>query len=223
MMASLIATAIGTAMSVAATIQQSQAQARQQEFQGEMAKYQAGVAKYQADIQRENARLAEEQASAERWAGFENAQAERLKTARLIGQQRAQAGASGVAVDLGSFEDVAEDTAGRGEIDAINTYNKGIDSGYNHELQAWGYQTQAAGTDAQAAAYNAQGDMLSSAAGATRTTGVLSALGQGIGGIGDMGSTWAHFDARYGTPNTGTKTQYWDRALNQYVPSPVRH
>lgn len=209
MTASLIATAIGTVMSVAGSIQQSQAQARQQEYQGKMARY-------QADIARENNRLAEEQASAQRQAGFENAQAKRLETARLIGQQRAIAGASGVAVDMGSFEDVAEDTAGRGEIDAVNIYNKGIDQGYNTELQAWGYRSQAAGYDAQAGAYE-------SAAGQTASSGILSAIGAGIGGIADMGSTWAHFDARYGTPNTGTKTQYWDRALNQYVPSPVRH
>ena len=207
MMASLIATAIGTAISVASSIQQSQQQARQQEYQGKMARY-------QADIQRQNQQLAEEQASAERKAGYENMSAERLKTARLIGQQRALAGASGVAVDMGSFEDVAEDTASRGEIDAVNVYNKGIDSGYNAEIQAWNYGSSAAGLDAQASAYE-------SAAGQTRSAGVLSAIGQGIGGIADMGSTWARFS---NSPTGGAgKPQYWDRALNAYVDKPVRH
>ena len=221
MMASLIATALATVTSVSSSIQQSQQQARAQENQAKMAKYQGEVAKYQADVQRQNAKLAEDQASAERAAGMENAAAERLKTARLIGQQRAQAGASGVAVDMGSFEDVAEDTASRGEIDAINTYNRGIDAGYNSELQAWGYRSQAAGTDAQAGAYGAQADMLSSAAGQTRSNGMLAAVGAGLGGIADIGSTWAKFND---TPMGGAgKTQYWDRALNAYVPSPVRH
>ena len=234
MAATLVTTALATAVSVVQSIQQSQAQAAQQEYQSKMAennaklsKYQSDVAKYQADVQRKNAELAEDQASAERAAGFEAQQAERLKTAQLIGRQRAQAGASGVAVDLGSFADVAEDTAARGDIDAINQYNRGIDQGYNTELQAWGYKTQAQGTDAQAAgylnqagAYEAQASMLSSQASQTRGAGALSALGAGLGGIADMGSTWAKFND---TPTGGTKTQYWDRALNQYVPSPVRH
>lgn len=193
MMASLIATAISTAISVAGTIQQSQQQARQQEYQGKMARY-------QADIQRQNAQLAEEQASAERKAGYEAMSAERMKTARLIGQQRAIAGASGAAVDEGSFEDVAEDTAGRGEIDAVNAYNKGIDSGYNAEIQAWNYRSSAAGLDAQASAYE-------SAAGQTRSAGVLSAIGQGIGGIADMGSTWAKFN-----DNPGNTKGFFERS-----------
>lgn len=191
MAASMAMSAIGTGIGVAGSIQQSQAQARQQEYQGKMARY-------QADIARENNRLAEEQASAQRKSGYENMTAERLKTAQMIGRQRAQAGASGVAVDMGSFEDVAEDTAGRGEIDAVNAYNKGIDQGYNTELQAWGYRSQAAGYDAQAGAYD-------SAAGTTASSGVLSAIGAGIGGIADMGTTWAHFDARYGQSSTGPK------------------
>jgi len=193
MMASLIMSAIGTAISVAASIQQSQAQAAQQE--------------YQAKIARRNSELAEQQASAQRMQGYEEMQNERLKTARLIGQQRAQAGASGVAVDSGSFLDVAEDTAARGEIGAINAYHKGLDAGYNSEIQAWNYESQAAGYDY--------------AAGQAQSSGVLSAIGQGIGGIADMGSTWAKFSD---TPTGGGgKSQYWDRALNAYVDKPVRH
>ena len=193
MTASLIATAVSTAIGVASTIQQSQAQAAQME--------------YQSKVAQRNADLAEQQASAQRMQGFEEMQTERLKTARLIGQQRAQAGASGVAVDSGSFLDVAEDTAARGDIAAINAYNKGIDSGYNSEIQAWNYESQAAGYDY--------------AAGQAQSSGVLSAIGQGIGGIADMGSTWAKFSD---TPTGGgSKAQYWDRALNAYVDKPVRH
>ena len=177
MMASLIMSAIGTAIGVAGSIAQSQAQASQQE--------------YQAKIARRNSELAEQQASAQRMQGFENMQTERLKTAKLIGQQRAQAGASGVAVDSGSFLDVAEDTAARGDIAAINSFNQGIDQAYNSEIQSWNYASQAAGYE--------------SAASSTASTGVLSAIGQGIGGIADIGSTWATFDAKYGQASTGPK------------------
>jgi hypothetical protein len=206
MMASLIATAIGTAISVAGAITQSQAQARQQS-------YQSDLAQYQADVQRENSKLAEQQASAERKAGYENMQNERLKTAKLISHQRALAGASGAAVDQGSFEDVAEDTAALREIDAINAYNKGIDAGYNSEIQAWNYRSSAGGYDAQASAYDA-------ASQSTAATGTLAAIGQGIGGIAQMGSTWASFGQGAGGAGGG---QYWDRALGKYTSSPVRH
>lgn len=193
MMASLIMSAIGTAIGVAGSIQQSQVQAAQMEYQGEVA--------------RRNAKLAEQQASAQRMQGYEAMATERLKTAKLIGQQRAQAGASGVSLDSGSILDVAEDTAATGEMQAINTYNQGIDSGYNSEIQAWNYESQAAGYD--------------SAAGQARSSGLMSAIGQGIGGIADMGSTWAKFSNP--EPTGKGKTQYWDRALNAYVDKPVRH
>jgi len=193
MMASLIMSAVGTAIGVAGSIQQSQAQAAQME--------------YQSEIANRNAKLAEQQASAQRMQGYEAMAAERLKTAKLIGQQRAQAGASGVSLDSGSILDVAEDTAATGEMNAINAFNQGIDSGYNSEIQAWNYESQAAGYD--------------SAAGQARSSGLMSAVGQGIGGIADMGSTWAKFSNP--APTGGGKTQYWDRALNAYVDKPVRH
>lgn len=174
---SLTMAAIGTAVSVASGVQQAQAQQAQ--------------AEYQSKVARRNAELAEQQASAQRMQGYEQMQAERLKTARLIGQQRAQAGASGVAVDSGSFEDVAEDTKAAGEFDAINAYNQGIDRAYNSEIQAWNYNSQAEG-------YQAQADAIGS-------TSTLSAIGSGIGGIANMGSTWAQFDAKYGDHTSGPK------------------
>ena len=178
---SLAMTAIGTVAGIASSASQAQAQSAQ--------------AEYQSKIAQRNADLAEQQASAQRMQGYENMAAERLKTARLIGQQRAQAGASGVAVDSGSFLDVAEDTAARGDIAAINAYNKGIDTGYNSEIQAWNYESQAAGYD-----YSA---------GQAQSAGVLSAIGQGIGGIADMGSTWAKFN-----DNPAPKTTLNQRAAS---------
>ena len=176
MVASLAATAISTGIGVYSSIKQGQAQQAQ--------------AEYQSKVARRNADLAEQQASAQRMQGYEAMQAERLKTARLIGQQRAQAGASGVAVDSGSFEDVAEDTKAAGEFDAINAYNQGIDRAYNSEIQAWNYDSQAEG-------YSAQAD-------AAGQSALLGAIGQGIGGIAQMGSTWAKFNDAPG----GAKPKY---------------
>ena len=158
---SLGATALGTGMGVISSIQQGKAQAAQ--------------AQYQADVARQNQELAERQAGAERREGYEAMIATRQETARLIGRQRAAAGASGAAVDVGSNLDLQADTAAQGEIDA------GLDSAYNYELQAHNYRQQAA-------AYDAQGR------GASRA-GYLNAMSAAVGGIAEMGSTWAGYKA----------------------------
>lgn len=182
--ASLAATAVSTGIGVYQSIQQGKAQQAQ--------------ANYQAKVARANAQMAEQQASAERRQGYENMLNTRRKAAALIGSQRAAAGASGAAVDFGSFADVAEDTAMKAEFDAINAYNQGIDRGYNSEIQAWNYGSQAQG-------YEAQGS-------AARSAGNLGAIGTAIGGIAEMGSTWAKFQQPGGV---GKMT--YDPALGTYV------
>ena len=113
--------------------------------QGKAAQSQAD---YQAKVAKQNQDLAEQQASAERMAGYEEAQATRRRAAQVIGSQRAAAGASGAVVDFGSNLDLQADTAGQAEIDAINAYNKGIDSAYNSQIQAWNYGQQATAYEA---------------------------------------------------------------------------
>ena len=164
---SLGATALGTGMGVISSIRQGKAQAAQ--------------AQYQADVARQNQELAERQAGAERREGYEAMIATRRETARLIGRQRAAAGASGAAVDVGSNLDLQADTAAQGEIDALDAYNAGLDSAYNYELQAHNDRQQAA-------AYDAQGR------GASRA-GYLNAMSAAVGGIAEMGSTWAGYKA----------------------------
>ena len=78
---SLASTALSTGVGVYSSIQQSKAQQSQEE--------------YQADVARQNQKLAEEQASAQRKEGYDNMVAKRQETAKLIGRQRAAAGASG--------------------------------------------------------------------------------------------------------------------------------
>ena len=180
LVASLAATAISTGVGIYQSIQQGKAQQAQ--------------ANYQAKVARRNAEMAEQQASAERRQGYENMLNTRRKAAALIGSQRAAAGASGAAVDFGSFADVAEDTAMKAEFDAINAYNQGIDRGYNSEIQAWNYGSQAQG-------YEAQGS-------AARSAGNLAAVGTAIGGIAQMGSTWANFNSKYPNPGQTNKLTY---------------
>lgn len=172
---SIAATAASTAVGVYSSIQQGKAAQKQ--------------ADYQAKVAKQNQELAEQQASAERMAGYEEAQATRRKAASLIGSQRAAAGASGAVVDFGSNLDLQADTAAQGEMDAINAYNKGIDTAYNSQLQAWNYGQQAAG-------YQAQGQ-------AAKQAGYLNAASSALGGIADMGSTWANYKATQPTAGKG--------------------
>lgn len=173
--ASIASTALSTAVGVYSSIQQAKAQSEQ--------------AKYQADVARQNRDLAEQQASAERRQGYENMLAKRQDTARLIAKQRAAAGASGAVVDVGSNLDLQADTAFQGEIDAISLYNKGIDAGYNAEIQAMQYGQQADAYDASASQY--------------RSAGYLNAASSALGGIADIGSTWGSYAGKSTTGKQG--------------------
>lgn len=177
--ASLAAAAASTTVGVASAIAQSQAQQRQLQNQEKQAQY-------QADIERRNQQLAEEEASARRREGYENMTAKRQETAKLIGRQRAALGASGAVLDEGSALDLVADTAEQGEIDAINIYNRGIDSSYQSQIQAWNYGNQAAANDAAA-------DMYGASAAAAPAMGIMNAAGTALGGIASMGSTWGNY------------------------------
>ena len=168
---SLTATALGTAMSVVSSVQQGKAQSAQ--------------AKYQADVARQNQDLAEQQADAQARQGYENMISQRQETAKLIGRQRAAAGASGATVDVGSNLDLQADTAFQGEIDAVNLYNQGLDAAYNSQIQAWNYGQQAD-------AYDAGAD-------SAKTQGYLNAAGAALGGIADIGTTWGKYKGRQGS------------------------
>jgi len=167
---------IGTAIQTVSSYNQAQAQAANYRSQ-------ASAAEQQAAIASANQRLAEEQASAERKQGYEEMQTKRLEAARIIGQQRAQMGGSGVAVDQGSFLDVLADTASSGEISAINAYNQGIDRAYAQELEAWNYENAANAYRAQASSYRKAARNSSSGA-------IWGALGTAAGGIASIGTTW---------------------------------
>lgn len=167
---------IGTAIQTVSSYNQAQAQAANYRTQ-------AAAAEQQAAIASANQRLAEEQASAERKQGYEEMQTKRLEAARIIGQQRAQMGGSGVAVDQGSFLDVLADTASSGEISAINAYNQGIDRAYAQEIEAWNYENAAN-------AYRAQTSNYRRAARNSSSGAIWSALGTATEGIASMGTTW---------------------------------
>jgi len=103
------ATVIGGGVSAYGQIQQGNAAAE--------------AARYQAAVQRNNAIMLDNRAEEERVKGDFEANQKRREVARILGAQRAGAGASGVEMS-GSFLDVLGDSATQGALDvAMLRYN----------------------------------------------------------------------------------------------------
>lgn len=163
----LTASIIGIVGSLAGTGMSMVAQQKQ-------AQQQRAVAEYQSKVAEQNQELAQEQASAARKEGYDASVQKRQEAARIIGAQRAAAGASGAQVDTGSFLDLNMDTAEKGEMDALALYQQGLDKARNHEIQGWN-------SGEQARSYAWQADRLDPTAGM---------LGTALGGVAQAGSTF---------------------------------
>lgn len=152
------AAAISAAMALAGTAAGVVGAARQAQSQREQARYQAKLAQRSAAIAEENAREADAGASRARREGAENAARKRQEAARIIGAQRAMAGASGARVDEGAALDRVLDTAERGELDALAARQRGEDAAHNQDLRAWGLRNQVQGAELEARALREKAD-----------------------------------------------------------------
>jgi len=101
------------------------------------------AAQYNADIQNRNAQVANMEADRIDQQGDIAAKQKRLEVAQMEGTQRATGAASGMLVDSGSFGNIQSDTAGYGELDALQTKT-------NYSLQSWAKRNQSANYTAQA-------------------------------------------------------------------------
>ena len=99
-------------------------------------------ADYQAKVASNNAATAEMEAKFAEQQGERNAEAQRRKTAVMIGSQRARMGASGAQVDSGSFLDLTLDTAHQGELDAMALLNEGKMEAWRSRVQGTNYKAQ---------------------------------------------------------------------------------
>jgi len=131
--ASLVTAAAGTAMSLAGQAQQAGQQAAQ--------------ANYQAQVARNNQTIAQRNAALSLQQGQVQEDRQRLKTAQLLGSQRASLAAQGGDVNAGSDLDILGDTARAGESDAQTIH-------YNAMLQAYGHQREATAAGGQANLYS---------------------------------------------------------------------
>src|SRR5690606_151891 len=96
-------------------------------------------------------------------------QAQRRKTAALMGRQRAVQAASGLDITSGSPLSILADTAQLGELDA---------------------QTVRANANREAQQYNAQAGLFDMQAGSQRSAGVLGAMGTALGGVQTLADRW---------------------------------
>lgn len=126
----------------------------------------------QSKIAANNAKTAESEARYAEATAEENAQAQRRKTAQVIGAQRAAMGASGAVVDQGSFMDVTLDTATRGELDAQALLDEG-------DRAAWRARNQADTYSAQSKIYSQ-----------SKTSPLASVTGSLLSGASQIGSNW---------------------------------
>lgn len=166
--ASFAAAGLGTGMQVLGQVQQANAQAGQ-------ANYMAQVARRNQMLMEENARRAEEQ-------GRVAEETQRLKTASLIGSQRAALASQGGDVNSGSPLDIQTDTARAGEFDALTIR-------HNSTLQAYGFRLQGVGAGASAGNYEI------AAANATSSLpfGIGSSL---LGGASSIAGKWADWQMK---------------------------
>lgn len=125
-------------------------------------------AKYNAQVADMNAKLSERQARDTVARGAIDEQQQRMKTAQIVGQQKAAMAANGVDLKFGSPLDALVDTATMGELDALtirtNTYRE------ERDIRQQGLNAQG-----QAAMMRAEGA-------AAKSGGFLNAFGTVLGG-----------------------------------------
>ena len=198
--AMVVTTIAATALSMAGQYQQQQAQEKSAK----------AAAKYNAQAAENEAATQQQLAQNEIQKGIADRERQQRAAARQMGEMRAGMGASGFQMDSGSMVSLLEESATEHQYDS-NIIRQ------NSEQAAWQHlvgQTSAL-NNASFARY--QGANASSGrAGTYLGMGgtLLGGIGSAIGGYNSWQQT--------ATPSA-TGGQYWDRALGQYVASPVRH
>lgn len=123
--------------------------------------------KYQASVDRMNAQIASWQATSLIQKGARDEQQQRLKTAQLLGAQRARLAASGVDVSQGSALNLLDDTEFFGEMDALTIRDNAKKSAWSQRVQEISYLNDAAMHNAAAASVSPVGAAFTSLLGSS--------------------------------------------------------
>ncbi len=185
-----------TGLSAVGTYQQSRAQAAALEAQSQAAQQQADAAYQNAKIQnRKSEQQAEQYANEQR----------KLDAQRklVIGQQTAQAGASGVVSGVGSSLDMYNATMDAWQQDSVNLLSNQRNTMYDNYVSEVNLRNQGNAYVAQAHNYSAQAD-------AAKDAGVIGMFGTLLGGASQMAGM------KTGSANTKTKTWVGNVPRSQY-------
>lgn len=98
---------------------------------------------YQSQVARNNQIISEQNARFEEQKGVIDEQTMRLKTAQGIGQELAQAGASGLDVNSGSKLDVRRSLQSVGDLDALTIRSNAQKSAFNYRAQGANFGAEA--------------------------------------------------------------------------------
>lgn len=152
--------AVGVGLSAAGAYNQAESQKAVLGYESAVARNNQILAGYQADIAQQNAAI--------------NEQNTRLKTASLMGDQRAALAANGVDLGSGSASEILASSKFMGERDALMIRDEGARRAWAIREQGKGYAAEAAADSAMAGAINPSMSM---------ATSLLS-------GAGSVGSAW---------------------------------
>ncbi len=147
--------------------------------QANRAQADAGQASYMAQVARNNQIIADRNATLALQQGQVQEDRQRLKTAQVLGSQRAALAAQGGDVNAGSDLDILGDTARAGESDAQAIHN-------NTMLRAYGHQLEATSAGGQANLYSANAANTM----ANLPFGIGSSL---LGGASSLADKWAGY------------------------------
>ena len=144
----------------------------------------ADAAMYQAAVARNNQTVAMQNAKYALDAGRVQEQAQRQKTAQMIGAQRAAMAANGIDISSGTPARIQESTGIVGELDALTIRNNAARQAYNYQVQAGDFEANAG--------------MLDRTASNARTAGSIGAISSIVGGASGVADKWL----KWKTPST---------------------
>lgn len=162
---SLGATVLSTGVSLVGGIQQASAA--------------SDAAKYQAQVARNNQIISEQNAQYAISAAEAKAQAEDLKQRALLGSIEAAQGASGIAFDSPSLEQIRESQAQVGRLSTRTVYNEG--------------QLVALGQKQRASQYGSDAELTSARSSSARTAGYIGAGTSLLSGASSFSDKWMKF------------------------------
>jgi hypothetical protein len=148
---------------------------------------------YQSSVAENNAKTAQTQATFALNDGQTEAQTQDLKSAQMLGAQRAALAANNVDLGSGSANNILTTTKFMANRDHAQITD-------NAMRRAWGYEVQAADYSSNAKALSSMSDNISP--GLAVGTSLLGSASQ-------VSSAWNQYAAANGQPSTGTSIKNW--------------